>query len=86
MKRYYVVFVNPQSGEWDQLWFDSRSVREQWMQDFRSDFPLLQLTTVEDLVRIQVNNDYAGQRIDEDALEVIIDNRIENWELDHPAR
>lgn len=86
-KRWYVVFCNPQTGNRDELWFDSIAAREQWMKDFRSDFPLMQMATLEDIIRFQVEADYAGQPIDSDSIECIIENRLENWSIDqnlHP--
>lgn len=83
-KRWYVHFCNPQTGSRDELWFESVADREQWMKDFRSDFPLLQMATLEDIVRIEVAVDYAGQRITSDSIELIIENRVQNWHVDHP--
>lgn len=81
-KRWYVIFCNPQTGNRDELWFESIAAREQWMKDFRSDFPLMQMATLEDIVRIQVEADYSGQRITSDSIECIIDNRVQNWHVD----
>ena len=81
--RWYVHYCNPQTGSWDELGFDSPAARQQWMADFRSDFPLLQMATREDIVRIQVEADYAGQRISSDSIECIIDNRVKSWYEDH---
>lgn len=82
MKRWYVQFCNPLTGGRDELWFPSAEDRQKWMDDFRSDFPLLQVVALEDVVRIQVEADYAGQRISAESVEAIIENRVANYHAD----
>lgn len=42
--RHYASFRNPQSGDPDTIWFNSRDKLDHWVADFKSDHPALSST------------------------------------------
>jgi hypothetical protein len=41
MKRYYIQFINPQTGDPDEIWFTTEVAQQQWLNDFREVGPHL---------------------------------------------